>query len=113
MKKLLIIGIAAAALAGCGPAVEPESAPEGSLRSVRYGRVNGDMSVGDTVYSKVTIDGHEYVTARGIKCVSIIHAESCPCRNADVVRYKKTVMDGKTWLVPECGRGTAGIPLTE
>ena len=80
---------------------------------MRYGRVSGDMSVGDTVYSKVTIDGHEYVTARGIKCVSIIHSESCPCRNADVVRYKKMTIDGKTWLVPECGRGTAGIPLTE
>ena len=80
MKKLLVIGIAAAALAGCGLAAEPEQAPEGSLRSVRYGRVSGDMSVGDTVYSKVTIDGHEYITARGIKCVSIVHSESCPCK---------------------------------
>ena len=113
MKKLLIIGIAAATLAGCGPAVKPEQAPAGSLCSVRYGRVSGDMSVGDTIYSKVTIDGHEYITARGIKCVSIVHSESCPCRNADVVRYKKTVVDGKTRLVPECGRGTAGIPPAE
>lgn len=113
MKKLLIIGIATAMVAGCGPSIDSQPAPDGSLRSVWYGRVSGDMSVGDTVYLKVTIDGHEYITARGIKCVSIIHSESCPCRNANVVRYKKTVIDGKTWLVPECGRGTVGIPLTE
>lgn len=105
MKKLLVMTIAAAALAGCGPAAEPERAPDGSLRSVRYGRV------GDTVYLKATIDGHEYITARGIKCVSIVHSESCPCRSERAVRFVRAAADGREWLVPECGRGTEGIPL--
>lgn len=107
MKKLLVIAIAATALVGCEPVAESTSAPKGSIKSMSYGWAQGKE------WTKVTIEGHEYISASGIRCISVVHSESCPCRNADMVRYKKTVVDGKTRLVPEYGRGTAGIPLTE
>ena len=78
MKKLLVIAIAAAALVGCEQSVEPTQALDGSISCVRYGIVD------DTVYSKVTIEGHDYIMARGMRCVSIVHSESCPCRNAEL-----------------------------
>jgi hypothetical protein len=74
MKKLLVIAIAAAMVAGCEPAIEPELAPNGSLRCTEYGMAGG------IAYDKVSIDGHDYIVASGIRCVSIIHAESCPCK---------------------------------
>ena len=77
MKKLLVIAIAAA-LAGCEQSVEPTQAPNDSISCVRYGIVD------DTIYSKVTIEGHDYIMARGLKRVSIVHSESCPCRNAEL-----------------------------
>ena len=78
MKKLLVIAIAVAALAGCEQSVEPTQAPNDSISCVRYGIVD------DTIYSKVTIEGHDYITARGVRCVSIVHSESCPCQNAEL-----------------------------
>ena len=107
MKKLLVIAIATAIAAGCEPIAESTSAPKGSIKSMSYGCSHGKE------WAKVTIEGHEYISASGIRCVSVVHSASCPCRSADVVRYKKMTIDGKTWLVPECGEGTAGIPLTE
>ena len=77
MKKLLVIATAAA-LAGCEQSVEPTQAPNDSISCVRYGIAN------DTIYSKVTIEGHDYITARGVRCVSIVHSESCPCQNAEL-----------------------------
>ena len=78
MKKLLVIAIAAATLAGCEQPVESTQAPNDSISCVRYGIVD------DTIYSKVTIEGHDYITARGVRCVSIVHSESCPCQNAEL-----------------------------
>ena len=78
MKKFLVIAIAVAALVGCEQSVEPTQTPDGSISCVRYGIVD------DTIYSKVTIEGHDYIMARWMRCVSIVHSESCPCRNAEL-----------------------------
>ena len=78
MKKLLVIAIAAAALAGCEQPVESTQAPDNSISCVRYGIAD------DTVYSKVTIEGHDYIMARGMRCASIVHSDSCPCLNAEL-----------------------------
>ena len=67
MKKLLVIAIAAA-LAGCEQSVEPTQAPNDSISCVRYGNVD------DPIYSKVTIDGHDYITAGCARCVSIVNS---------------------------------------
>ena len=79
MKKLLVIAIAVAALAGCEQPVESTQAPDNSISCVYYG-----IAANDTRYSKVTIEGHDYITARGVRCVSIVHSESCQCRNAEL-----------------------------
>jgi len=72
--------MAAAALAGCKPArpIEPDQAPDGSIRGTAYGKVLSDQFC--TVYTKVSIEGHDYITARARECVAVVHAESCPCR---------------------------------
>ena len=78
MKKLLVIAIAAVSLAGCMKAERAESADQ-AWTSHGY-------AVGGTVVTKVVeIEGHRYVIMSGLKQGGIIHAESCPCRNADVV----------------------------
>ena len=78
MKKLLIIAIASAMVAGCGPAIEPEQAPNGSLKGTSYGTVKTGQYY--TFYTKVSIEGHDYITVRGAECVAMVHAESCPCK---------------------------------
>ena len=109
MKKFIVaVIVVMIAAIGIGASVGIALSANAINESVYLGR-----GPDGTSYSLVQIGGHEYLTSARLRAVSTVHSESCPCRNADVVRYKKMTIDGKTWLVPECGRGTAGIPLTE
>ena len=86
MKKLLAITLGALLAVGCDPLLpkptetNPNQKTEtaDSLQAVICGKVSTFLAM--TEYYKITIDGHEYITARGIECVSIIHSESCPCK---------------------------------
>ena len=76
MKKILFAVLAASLLAGCGryePA-ERKDPSAGKISSENLGWTGGIH------YDLVTVDGHVYISASGVRCVSLAHAESCPCK---------------------------------
>ena len=78
-KAVLCLGLMVSFLAGCDPHENPRSEAVGKLESVRLG-----YDVCWNNYVLVRIGSHDYITANCASGVSIVHAESCPCRNGGV-----------------------------
>jgi hypothetical protein len=74
MKKIIILVLSAALLSGCDEVAERKNPEAEKLESEYLGTAGG------VSYSVVKVDGHEYVSAYGVKCVSLVHSESCPCK---------------------------------
>lgn len=76
MKKILFAVLAASLFAGCDEyrPVERKNPASEKISCEKLGWVNAKE------YDLVKVDDHVYLVVSGIRCVSIVHAESCPCK---------------------------------
>ena len=76
MKKILFAILAASLLAGCDD-YKPAERKNLASEKISYESLGWADGV---CYDLVSVDGHVYLSASGVRCVSVVHAESCPCK---------------------------------
>ena len=83
MKKILFAILAASLFAGCDdykPTERKNSASEQKNPAPEKISYEDLGWAGGIQYGLVSVDGHVYLSASGVRCVSVVHAESCPCK---------------------------------
>lgn len=76
MKKLMV-AIAICSMAVMTGCIRAEEAVE--VKNA-WNVIAGDTAWGSTAYKVVEIEGHRYIVTRVQRGVSVVHAESCPCK---------------------------------
>lgn len=76
MKKILFAILAASLFAGCDE-YRPAERKNPVSEKISHESLGW---AGGIHYDLVSVDGHVYLVVSGIRCVSIVHAESCPCK---------------------------------
>jgi len=76
MKKILFAVLAASLFAGCDR-YEPAKRKNPASEKISHESLGW---AGGVRYDLVSVDGHVYLSASGVRCVSLVHAESCPCK---------------------------------
>ena len=97
MKTILLI-LACAAIAGC----EYQPAADGTTLG----------AVLDVSIKVRTVRGHDYiVVANGVRGVSVVHAESCPCRLPRIYGIEDLVTTNRLLKIGDCVIDGMGVEV--